>query len=357
MRRTAWIVAGPALLVAFLSAGPTLAAAGPEKTGEKALTAKEAVKLQDDAAKALGIQKALTLDLGNKAAMKLVLIPAGRFLMGSGAAELDRVKQASGKTHVLGDQGQSDEDPQHEVALTKPFFMGIHPVTRGQFAAFVADSGYKTDAEKTGSSVTWDALRWDKVPGAFWKKPGFEQTDEHPVVCVSHNDAVAFCEWLGKKSGRAIALPTEAQWEYACRAGTATAYPWGDDADGGKGWCNAADQSARKAIGEKWLYFNWDDAHAFTSPVGKFKPNAWGLYDMLGNACQWCADWFDKGYYKDSPKEDPAGPAKGTQRVLRGGGWFAAPMTCRSASRDRMMPDYSYSTFGFRAISIDVEKK
>jgi len=318
--------------------------------------AREAVRRQDETAKALDVHKLLLLNVGGKTAMKLVLVPAGRFLMGSSPKELEILKRESGKAGVLGDQAQSDEDPQHEITLTKPFFMGACPVTRGQFAAFVADDGYQTDAEKGGGAVVWDGSAWDKVAGTSWKKPGFEQTDDHPAVCVSHNDAAAYCAWLSKKTGRTVALPTEAQWEYACRAGTAAAYLWGDAPDGGKGWCNAADQAAKKVMGDRWSYFTWDDGFAHTSPVGKFKPNAFGLYDMPGNASQWCSDWYDRGYYAKSPKADPQGPADGAHRVLRGGGWFAPPLGCRSAGRDRIMPEYGFSYFGFRVVLNDLEK-
>jgi formylglycine-generating enzyme required for sulfatase activity len=302
------------------------------------------------------VEKEIALDLAENVKLKLVLLPAGKFLMGSGPKELELVKRESGKTTVLGEQAQSDEDPQHEVTLSRPFYLGAFHVTRGQFAAFAAAGGYQTDAEREGSALAWDGVRWGKVGGASWKKPGFAQADDHPAVCLSHRDAAAFCQWLGRKAGKAIALPTEAQWEYACRAGTATAYQWGDAPDDGKGWANAADQTARKALFEKWSYFNWDDGFACTSPVGKFKPNNFGLSDMHGNACQWCSDWYDKGYYAKSPKADPPGPAGGAHRVLRGGGWFTPPLGCRSAARDRMMPDYRYSYFGFRVMCPDVAK-
>src|SRR5204862_177213 len=133
----------------------------------------------------------------------------------------------------------------------------MYQVTKGQFAAFVADRGYKTDAENRGYSYGWDGKQWGKVNGASWKKSGLDQTDDHPVVCVSHNDAVAFCRWLSKKTGKTVKLPTEAQWEYACRAGTTTAYQWGDDPNDGKGWCNAADETYKKTFADEVSYFSW----------------------------------------------------------------------------------------------------
>ncbi|MCX7049102.1 MAG: SUMF1/EgtB/PvdO family nonheme iron enzyme [Candidatus Sumerlaeota bacterium] len=154
-----------------------------------------------------------------------------------------------------------------------------------------------------------------------WRNPEFDQTDTHPVVNVNWDDAKAFCDWLARKTGRAYQLPTEAQWEYACRAGTKTLYQWGDDPDGGKGWCNCADQSAKGQFPDWKSYFNWDDGYIYTAPVKSFKPNAWGLYDMLGNALEW---------------------------VLRGGSWQDGPDYCRSASRLSTLPTFVYPMSGFR---------
>ena len=268
--------------------------------------------------------------------MKLVLIPAGWFAMGSPKGD---------KNH------QQTETPQRDVTISKAFYMGICHVTRGQFAAFVGDQGYKTDAERDGWSFVWDGGKFGKANGASWKKPGFDQTDEHPVVSVSHNDARAFCEWLSKKTGRNVKLPTEAQWEYSCRAGTNTTYQWGENPDDGKGWCNAADQTAKKTFGGQWSYFSWDDGYAYTSPVGTFKKNAFGLCDMHGNAWQWCADWFDRDYYSVSGNDrDPQGPNEGQFRVLRGGSWMSFPATCRSAIRVGNWPGGHNGGAGFRVV-------
>ena len=130
--------------------------------------------------------------------MKFVRIPAGEFVMGS----------------PLNENGRDNNEIQHRVKLTTPFFMGIHHVTRGQFAAFAKDNGYMTDAEKEGWAYVWTNGNWNKVSGASWKSPGFDQTDEHPVVDVSWNDAVAFCQWLSRNEGKHYRLPTEAEWEY-----------------------------------------------------------------------------------------------------------------------------------------------
>ncbi len=187
------------------------------------------------------------------------------------------------------------------------------------------------------------------VVGASWRKPGFDQKGDHPVVQVSWNDATAFCDWLSKKSGKAVGLPTEAQWEYACRAGTKTAYPWRDNPDYGKGWANCADQSLKKGLPNvpaASTFFSWDDGFVFTSPVASFKANAFGLYDMTGNAWQWCQDrlWdYDKGAVTD-----PAGGGPGSLRVQRGGSWFTLPENCRAACRGSDLPSRQHDNVGFR---------
>ena len=255
----------------------------------------------------------MTLDLGNKVTMKLVQIPPGEFIMGSPKTEKDRDK----------------DETQHEVTISKPFYMGITHVTVDQFAAFVKDSGYKTDAEiggwAEGVEIKDGKLEFKQVDGCSWRNPSFDQKGDHPVVQISWNDAKAFCDWLSKKSGKTVVLPTEAQWEYACRAGTKTAYPWGDNPDDGKGWTNCADQSLKKKLPNAPAdsFFSWDDGFAFTSPVGSFKANAFGLYDMTGNAWQWCGDSY--GDYKKGPATDPMGANADYIQVLRGGSWGQRP--------------------------------
>ena len=297
--------------------------------------AKGPARRQDETAKALGVQKEITLALGSKVKMRLVLIPAGKFMMGTPANEKDR----------------SGDEAQHEVTITNPFYVGVYHVTKGQFAAFVADTNYMTDAEKDGKAWSWDGTKFREMPGNSWRKTGFQQDDDHPVVNVSWNDAVAFCNWLGERSGKAVKLPTEAQFEFANRAGSKATYPWGDDPDDGKGWCNAADQTAKKQS-SGWNVFNWDDGYTFTSPVGKFKANAFGLYDMTGNAWEWCADWYDNDYYANSPKTDPPGPATGQFRVLRGGSCGTDPWFCRSAYRSGNGPVYRNIIIGFRVVAL-----
>ena len=294
--------------------------------------------------------KEIALDLGAKVSLRLLLIPAGKFIMGSPESEEARHK----------------DEVRHEVTISKPFYMGISHVTVSQFAAFVKDSGYITDAEKEGWSESIEIKNGKLLTGkstngkfiakkaedASWRDPGFEQKGDHPVVQVSWNDAKAFCAWLSKRSGKTVQLPTEAQWEYACRAGTTTAFPWGDNPDDGKGWANGADQSLKKMLPDTdsgVTCFNWDDGFVFTSPVGSFKANAFGLYDMIGNAAHWCQDRY--GEYATVATTDPTGTDAGMARVVRGGSWNNyGPRNCRSATRYRFNPKYRNERYGFRIV-------
>ena len=263
----------------------------------------------------------------NSIEMKLVLVPPGEFLMGSGesAAETAALwKKSYGRDDLKPDAFQ-DEHPQHRVRITRPFYLAARHVTRGQFRTFVADSGYKTEAENGKNPGAWG---WnpDKKTFGFnktysWRKAGFAQTDEHPVINVSWNDAMAFCRWLGHKEGKTYRLPTEAEWEYACRAGTTTRYSCGDDPQSLTKHGNIADAALKSLFPERKYAVEASDGHAFTSPAGSFQPNAFGLYDMHGSAWQWCSDWYQPGYYAVSPMDDPTGPDSGSDRVLRGGCW------------------------------------
>jgi formylglycine-generating enzyme required for sulfatase activity len=291
----------------------------------------------------------------NSIGMKLTLIPAGEFKMGSGESAEDTVaffKKTYGRGLLRADMFKN-EHPQHRVRITKPFYLGTYHVTRGQFRQFVKETSYKTDAEKgeNPGAFGWnpDKKTFDFNEKYSWRNVGFEQTDEHPVVNVSWTDAVAFCKWLSRKEGEIYRLPTEAEWEYACRAGTTTRYYSGDDPETLAKVGNVADAAA-KAQFPDWIWtIKANDGYVFTAPVGKFKPNAFGLYDMHGNAWQWCADWYGAEYYTASPADDPAGPDSGNGRVLRGGSWDSRPDVIRSAARGRGSPDFrlDYSA-GFR---------
>jgi formylglycine-generating enzyme required for sulfatase activity len=298
-----------------------------------------------------------TKQITNSIGMKLTLVPAGEFKMGSGESA-EATTAFFSKTYGpdwIGDHPFEEEHPQHRVRITKPFYLGTYHVTRGQFRQFVKDTGYRTDAEKgeKPGAFGWDQDREDLVRNAkySWRNAGFEQTDEHPVVNVSWNDAVAFCKWLSKKEGKTYRLPTEAEWEYACRAGATTRYYSGDDPETLAKVANVADAAIKtKFPSWKRSAIRASDGYLFTSPVGSFKPNAFGLYDMHGNAWQWCADSYSENFYVESSVDDPiCSYGSVPYRVaLRGGSWHDGPSSARSATRDGDVPGDRFGHTGFR---------
>jgi formylglycine-generating enzyme required for sulfatase activity len=243
------------------------------------------------------------------------------------------------------------EQPQHRVRITRPFYLGVYEVTQGQYAQFVQETDYRTEAERDGKGGWgYNAAKNEfKIgPEYSWRFTGFEYENDHPVVNVSWNDAVAFCEWLSRKEGVEYRLPTEAEWEYACRAGTSTAYYHGNEAEGLAAVGNVADGTARERF-PNWKTISGRDGYVFTAPVGRFRPNGFGLYDMHGNVWEWCADWYDDDYYRTSPQDDPKGPDSGVLRVLRGGSWGTSARAARSAYRGTYTPvDRVTGSVGFR---------
>ncbi|MBN2182479.1 MAG: formylglycine-generating enzyme family protein [Sedimentisphaerales bacterium] len=282
----------------------------------------------------------------NSIGMKLVRIPAGEFMMGDTLSpeEVQR-KWPGGQI-----EGYRRSHPRHRVFLTSGFYMGATEVTRGQFALFVRETKYKTYAEKKGSSYALKDNKWGEVSGVYWRNSLFEQTDVHPVVCVNHNDAVAFCDWLSKKENKIYTLPTEAQWEYACRAGSdTTTWYWGDEESGAQGCANVAGEG--ESLNWNYKFKGVRDGYTHTAPVASFEANKFGLYDMIGNVWEWCGDWY--GSYSSDSVVDPPGPSSGDARVLRGGSWYHNPRNCRSADRYWGAPDSSFSNIGFRVVCDD----
>lgn len=270
--------------------------------------------------------------------IRFVSIPLGEFLMGSPRTE----------------SGRRTDETQHRVRITKPFLLAIHEVTLAQFRTFVGATGYQTSAERDGrggSGWNRNSRTFDRHAFYNWRNPGFAQEEDHPVVNVSWNDAQEFCRWLSRLEQRSYRLPTEAEWEYACRAGTTTQFSSGNQAETLVRIGNVADRSARQfwaAAASNWTFLQADDGYAFTCPVGKFQPNAWGLYDMHGNVWEWCEDRYGTGYYQVSPLEDPLGPAAGNERVCRGGSWGTRAALCRAAFRNHGGSDESQRFIGFR---------
>jgi formylglycine-generating enzyme required for sulfatase activity len=279
-------------------------------------------------------------EISNSLGMKFVSISPGEFTMGSPESEPNR---------------ESQETP-HEVELTKGFYMGAHEVTVGQFKRFVLDTKHLTDGEKDGQGAYGinEAGKIEEMHARFtWKSPGFEQTDDHPVVDVSWGDAKAFCNWLSEKEHKTYRLLTEAQWEYACRAGSKTAYAYGDDPEGLAAMGNGADATARAKYPHWTLGTPGADGHVFTAPVGKFRPNRFGLYDMHGNVWEWCEDFYVPNSFTTDKQVDPMGPTTGKERVQRGGGWSSDMNRCRSAARVGRDPSsYRGAYLGFRVVLV-----
>jgi len=289
-----------------------------------------------------GSIKSLPDEITNSLGMKLKLILAGEFMMGSNETRGDL--ESAG--FVLPDDfDTSDEQPAHKVEITQPSYFGIYEVTRSQFSAFVKVTAYKTEAEKDGKGVRGynsETTFSEQKPEFNWQKTGFPQSDSHPVVNVTWNDVVAFCEWLSRKEGKMYRLPTEAEWEYSCKAGTRTHFSSADGLFSLKGSANVLDTSYKTKYTNnddaKYQPFLFDDGWVYTSPVGRFESNAFGLYDMHGNVWEWCSDWYAKDYYGSSPVRDPPGATTGSDRVLRGGSWGWVAADCRTAFRNSGVP-------------------
>jgi len=235
--------------------------------------------------------------------------------------------------------------PPHKVEITRAVDIGTYAVTVGQFRVFVEATGYTTDGERNGrGAYRWstERRRWDLAADCTWLTPGFQQADDHPVVCVSWNDAMAYSAWLSKREGRVVRLPTEAEWEYACRASTTTAFHAGESLESYQANFDGTDP-LNPALSGPYLQR--------TSPVESYAPNLFGLHDMHGNVYEWCSDWLDDTYYARSPRQDPLGPPRGTERVVRGGAWNTIAARCRSACRKGGWVDFSINRRGFRILA------
>ncbi len=298
----------------------------------------------------------------NSLGMRLVLVPAGEFMMGS-----DESPEALARDYPQYDRDRflliSDEAPVHRVRITRPFYMGQHEVTIAQFRRFLQLSGYTPEAEADGTggygydqhydpekSARGDAFD-GRNPKYSWRNPGFKQDDNHPVVNVTWNDAVAMCQWLSAHEGKTYRLPSEAEWEYAARAGTQTRYHSGNAPQSLTAVANTFDADTVKNWPQWQAYaLAGRDGFEFTAPVGSFAPNALGLYDMHGNVWEWVADWHDENYYANSPLDDPRGPASGKVRVRRGGSWHTWSFYVRSSYRNWNTPETRYTLLGMRLL-------
>lgn len=300
--------------------------------------------------------------VANTLGMRFVLVPAGSFVMGSDESPAS-LAAAYPQYERRRFTELSDEAPAHRVRITHDFYLGQYEVTVGQFRRFLEESGYVPESEADGTggygyNPDYDpktTRRGDAFEGRSrrysWRNPGFPQGDDHPVVNVTWNDAMAMAAWLSKKEGRKYRLPTEAEWEYAARAGTRTRYYCGDDPQSLLRAANVFDaDSAQNWPQWKQFALAGRDGYPFTAPVGSFAPNAFGLYDMHGNAWEWTADWYGEDYYAQSPAEDPQGPASGTVRVRRGGSWHTWSFYARASYRNWNSPETRYTLVGMRLL-------
>lgn len=270
---------------------------------------------------------------------EMVLIPAGEFTMGSRASEQSWAIKQGSEVRLA-----RQESPRHRVVLIEPVAIAKYAVSVGEFARFVAETGY----DAGNQCHTFEHGRWRKRSDRNWRNPGFPQDERYPVVCVNWYDAKAYAAWLSLKTQHQYRLLTEAEWEYATRAGTTTRYFWSDDPDVGCDYANAADLTLRKTYPTWPKIMNCQDGHLFTAPVGSFRPNAFGLYDMVGNVWQWTEDCYIENY-KNAPSDGSAAKRPDScQRVYRGGSWNAYPRVLRSANRNRNAPDIRGLNLGFR---------
>jgi len=247
-------------------------------------------------------------EIENSIGIKLIPIPVGEFMMGSPKDE----------------KGHRDQEQRHRVRITKPFYMGVYEVTQGQYQRLM---------NKNPSSFS--------VGGEFKDKVAGMDTSQFPVEHVTWDEAVAFCKQLTEKEGKLYRLPTEAEWEYACRAGTNTPFEFGSQLNGSEANCDGGKPFGTETKGP---YLERPVV------VGRYPANGFGLYDMHGNVWEWCADWSESDYYEKSPPSDPTGPKTGLRRAVRGGGWYARPVDCRSASRGSERPQQARSYNGFRVV-------
>lgn len=308
-------------------------------------------------------RKELVKEITNSIGIKLVLIPAGEFMMGNGESVEELIKafpQYSGNGIDI-----KDEYPLHRVRITKPFYFGTCEVTNGQFRQFVESTGYKTQAERNEDDDPKGSGGWgfnqtaQKIEGRNtqynWQKPGFPVTDKMPVVNVTWNDVVAFCQWLSTKEGNTYRLPTEAEWEYAARAGASTRYVSGDDPESLAKIANIADADfstkfPNYSLASTDRSLSSHDGQIFPAPVGSFPANKFGLHDVHGNIWEWTSDWYAEDYYAKSPANDPPGTASGDVRVRRGGAWHTVAPWARLSFRNYNTPQSRYPNLGFRLV-------
>lgn len=265
-------------------------------------------------------------NIANSLGMKFVKINPGTFTMGS-------PKQI---------ENRGSDEVQHQVKITKTFYLQSSEVTVAQWSEFIKATSYKTDSEKSGNGPwIWIGHKWEQDPSFSWKNPAFKQEGEHPVVCVSWNDVNKFISWINSKGEGTYRLPTEAEWEYAARAGGTESFS--------SGACLRPDQANYDSTA-LWNGCPTGKPVKATVKAGSFSANAWGLYGMHGNVLEWCSDYYGE-YIISGEAVDPKGVKTGTNRVARGGAWDSYIYQCRSAKRFNFLPEESYNNLGFRLVA------
>tara|TARA_R110000782_G_scaffold27256_11_gene69147 strand:- start:438 stop:1745 length:1308 start_codon:yes stop_codon:yes gene_type:complete len=296
-----------------------------------AIAISDAEKMLDDHLKA--IPEAPGKTEKNDLTGEMIEIPGGSFLMGTL-------------------EGRKDEKPQHIVTVST-FEIGKYEVTVGQFKQFVEATAYLTDAEtgagqQKGCFGDGGGVDFGQKAGLNWREPGYTQSDNHPVVCVSMNDANAYIDWLNKETGHNYSLPTEAKWEYAARSGSITDYHFGNSKSDLCLYANVYDEAGKNVNSYGWRNAPCDDGEAKSAQVGQYKANPFGLYDMHGNVWEWVDDCWKSGYH-DAPSNGAAYKSTDcTNRVTRGGSWYNIPLGVRSANRYWYEPTYRSFNLGFR---------
>ena len=268
---------------------------------------------------------------------QMVVISAGTFQMGSPQSEVGRT---------------SNEGPQHLVAVVRPFALSRCEIIVGQFRQFVDETGYLTDAERGEGCYTLNAAGndTDQRKDHNWRDPGLAQGEDHPVVCVSWNDANTYAEWLTARTGQTYRLPSEAEWEYAARGGSQQSRFWGDDLKQACEYVNGGDLAVKQRFKDwRWRTSDCNDGVVFTAQTGRYRRNAFGLSDMLGNVWEWTADCWHPDY-AGAPNDGSSWEVGGdcALRVVRGGGWSNTPVGLRSAYRSRDDAGGAFSYLGFR---------
>ena len=276
---------------------------------------------------------------------QMVPLPPGTFVMGVPPGEEERENVPPGL--------RGSSVPQHQVAISNGIALGRYDVTRAEFAAFVRETNYQTGVQCWIFALDSSDNRWkfQEKSGFDWRSPGFTQTDRDPVVCVSWNDAKAYASWLSRRTGKTYRLPTEAEWEYAARAGSPSVRFWGDERTQACRYANVADLAMAGTFNSQRdpeRFFMCSDGFTYTAPVGSFEANAFGLYDMLGNVWQWTEDCWNQGY-RGAPADGSAWTTGDCgHRVGRGGAWFSLPWFVRVGSRDRVEAGFRATSNGFR---------